>query len=51
VAAAAPIGSVPGFLQVNATLPTANITAGPAVPVVVSIGSAQSQARVTMAVK
>jgi uncharacterized protein (TIGR03437 family) len=51
VAAAAPIGSVPGFLQVNATLPAANITAGPAVPVVVSIGSAQSQARVTMAVK
>ena len=51
VAAAAPIGSVPGFLQVNATVPAANITAGPAVPVVVSIGSAQSQARVTMAVK
>jgi uncharacterized protein (TIGR03437 family) len=51
VAAAAPAGSVPGFLQVNATLPAANITAGSAVPVVVSIGSAQSQARVTMAVK
>jgi uncharacterized protein (TIGR03437 family) len=51
VVAAAPIGSVPGFLQVNATLPAAGITAGSAVPLVVSIGTETSQARVTMAVK
>jgi uncharacterized protein (TIGR03437 family) len=51
VVAAAPLGSVPGFLQVNATLPAAGITAGSAAPLVVSIGTATSQARVTMAVK
>ena len=51
VVAAAPIGSVPGFLQVNATVPATNITAGSAVPLVVSIGNATSQTRVTMAVK
>ena len=48
--AAAPIGSVPGVLQINATVPT-SAKAGNAVPVVVSIGSAKSQNRVTMAVK
>jgi uncharacterized protein (TIGR03437 family) len=51
IVAAAPIGSVPGFLQVNATLPATGITAGSAVPLVVSIGTAQSQARATLAVK
>lgn len=51
IAAAAPVGSVPGFLQVNAAVPAANITAGPAVPLVVALGAAQSQARVTIAVK
>jgi uncharacterized protein (TIGR03437 family) len=49
-AAVAPIGSVPGLLQINATVPTGAKT-GTAVPVVVSVGSAHSQSRVTMAVK
>jgi len=48
--AQAPIGSVPGLLQVNVTVPSGAKT-GTAVPVVVSVGSAHSQARVTMAVK
>ena len=48
--AAAPIGSVPGVLQVNVTVP-ATAKAGNAVPVVVSVGSAKSQSRVTMCVK
>jgi len=48
--AAAPIGSVPGLLQINVTVPT-GVTAGKAVPVVVSISGAKSQSRVTMAVK
>jgi uncharacterized protein (TIGR03437 family) len=48
--AAAPIGSVPGLLQINVTVPT-GATAGKAVPVVVSIGGVKSQSRVTMAVK
>ena len=49
-ATAAPLGSVPGLLQINATVPS-TVTAGNAVPVIVSAGSAASQARVTMAVK
>jgi trimeric autotransporter adhesin len=48
--AAAPIGSVPGVLQVNVTVP-ATVKAGNAVPVFVTAGSAKSQARVTMCVK
>jgi len=48
--AAAPIGSVPGLLQINVTVP-AGATIGKVVPVVVSIGAAKSQSRVTMAVK
>lgn len=49
-ASAAPIGSVPGVLQVNTTVP---LTAKPgnAVPVIVSVGAAASQLRVTMVVK
>lgn len=47
---ASPIGSAPGVLQVNVTVP-AGAKAGNAVPVVVSAGSAKSQARVTMCVK
>jgi uncharacterized protein (TIGR03437 family) len=48
---AAPIGSVPGVLQINTTVP---LTAKPgnAVPVIVSVGpTAKSQLRVTMVVK
>jgi uncharacterized protein (TIGR03437 family) len=49
-ASAAPIGSVPGVLQVNTTVP---LTAKPgnAIPVIVSVGPAMSQLRVTMVVK
>ena len=46
----APVNSVPGVLQINATVPT-GAKAGAAVPVVVSVGTASSQAKVTMAVK
>jgi len=49
-AALAPIGSVPGLLQINVTVP-AGIPASSAVPVVVSFGTAFSQPRVTMALK
>lgn len=45
-----PISSVPGVLQINATVPT-GVKAGNTVPVIVSVGSANSQAKVTMAVK
>ena len=48
--AAAPIGSVPGVLQVNVTVPS-TAKAGKTVPVVVTVGSAPSQTRVTMCVK
>jgi uncharacterized protein (TIGR03437 family) len=46
----APVNSVPGVLQINAIVPTA-VKAGNAVPVIVSVGAANSQAKVTMAVK
>jgi uncharacterized protein (TIGR03437 family) len=49
-AALAPVGSVAGVLQINATVPT-TLTAGNAVPVLVTVGGAASQAHVTMAVK
>ncbi len=45
-----PAGSVPGVLQINATIP-ANASSGKAIPVVVTAGTAQSQGRVTLAVK
>jgi uncharacterized protein (TIGR03437 family) len=49
--AASPIGSVPGVLQINTTVPLTT-KAGNAVPVIVSIGpTAKSQLRVTMVVK
>jgi len=46
----APVGSVPGVLQINATVPM-GVKAGNAVQVVVTIGTASSQPKVTMAVK
>jgi uncharacterized protein (TIGR03437 family) len=46
----APVNSVPGVLQINATVPT-TVKAGNLVPVVVSVGAASSQLKVTMAVK
>lgn len=52
--ATVPIGSVPGLLQINATVPATAAT-GSAVPVIVSVGTSagpiQSQARVTMGVQ
>ncbi len=50
LAAQAPIGSVPGLIQLNVTVP-AGITAGAALPVVVTMGGVPSQAGLTMAVK
>jgi uncharacterized protein (TIGR03437 family) len=49
-AALAPIGSVPGLLQMNVTVP-AGIAASSSVPVVVSFGAATSQPRVSMVLK
>jgi uncharacterized protein (TIGR03437 family) len=49
-AAQAPIGSVPGLIQLNVTVP-AGVLAGAALPVVVTIGGVPSQAGLTMAVK
>ena len=48
--AAAPIGSVPGVLQINAQVPSGTKPSNN-VPVLVSVGAAKSQTRVTMAVK
>jgi uncharacterized protein (TIGR03437 family) len=48
-AGAAP-GLVSGVLQVNVQVPQ-QVTAGAAVPVVLKVGEAESQAQVTMAVK
>ena len=50
ISAVSPVGSVPGLLQMNVTVP-ANATTGAAVPVVVSIGGIDSQAGVTMAIR
>lgn len=48
--AVSPVGSVPGLLQLNVTVP-ANAPTGNGVPVIVSIGGIDSQAGVTMSVK
>jgi uncharacterized protein (TIGR03437 family) len=48
--AQAPPGSIPGIIQLNVTVPGA-ISAGPALPVIVTVGGIASQAGVTMAVK
>ncbi|WP_238325927.1 putative Ig domain-containing protein [Bryobacter aggregatus] len=50
MAAQSPVGSVPGLLQLNVTVP-ATVSSGAAVPVVVNIGGVDSQAGVTMAIK
>jgi uncharacterized protein (TIGR03437 family) len=50
LAAQAPIGSVPGLIQLNVTVPT-TAPPGPALPVVVTIGGIPSQANLTMAVR
>ena len=50
ISAVSPVGSVPGLLQMNVTVP-ANATTGAAVPVVVSIGGIDSQTGVTMAIR
>jgi uncharacterized protein (TIGR03437 family) len=48
--AQAPLGSTPGLMQINVTVPS-GVKPGPALPVVVTIGGVQSQAGLTMAVK
>jgi len=50
ISAASPVGSVPGLLQLNVTVP-ANAPTGAAVPVVVTIGGVDSQPGVTMAIR
>ena len=50
-AAAAPVGSVPGVMQVNATVPSTGITTGNAVKLYVLVDGVSSQDGVTMAVK
>jgi uncharacterized protein (TIGR03437 family) len=50
LAAQAPVGSVPGLIQLNVTVPT-GVLAGAALPVVVTLGGVQSQPGLTMAVK
>ena len=45
-----PVGSVVGLLQINAQVP-ATVTAGTALPVVVSIGGVKSAGKATMVVK
>jgi uncharacterized protein (TIGR03437 family) len=48
-AGAAP-GYVSGLLQINAKVPT-GVTAGPNIPVQVTIGKSSSQSAITLAVK
>jgi len=50
IGAISPMGSVPGLLQINVSIPS-NAPAGAAVPVVVDIGGVGSQTGVTMAIK
>ncbi len=48
--AQAPIGSIPGLMQLNVTVPT-GVKAGPAVPIIVTVAGIPSQTGLTMAVK
>jgi uncharacterized protein (TIGR03437 family) len=48
--AQAPLGSTPGLMQLNVTVPS-GVKAGAAAPVIVTIGGVQSQTGLTMAVK
>lgn len=50
ISAVSPVGSVPGLLQLNVTVP-ANAPTGAAVPIVVSIGGIDSQPGVTVAIR
>lgn len=50
IGAISPIGSVPGLLQVNISIPS-NAPTGAAVPVIVNVGGVDSQSGVTMAIK
>lgn len=48
---AVPVGSVPGVLQVNATVPSNGISTGNSIKLYVSVGGVQSQDNVTIAIK
>jgi uncharacterized protein (TIGR03437 family) len=48
--AQAPPGSIPGLMQLNVTVPM-TVTAGVALPVIVTVGGVASQAALTMGVK
>jgi uncharacterized protein (TIGR03437 family) len=50
LAAQAPMGSIPGLIQLNVTVP-ATVKAGPALPVIITAGGIASQPGLTMAVK
>jgi uncharacterized protein (TIGR03437 family) len=50
LAAQAPPGSIPGLMQLNVTVPM-TVTAGVALPVIVTVGGVASQAGLTMGVK
>lgn len=50
MASVAPVGSVPGLLQLNVTVPASSPTGG-SIPVTVTMNGVDSQAGVTMAVK
>ena len=50
LAAQAPPGSIPGLMQLNVTVPM-TVTAGIALPVIVTVGGVASQAGLTMGVK
>jgi uncharacterized protein (TIGR03437 family) len=50
LAAQAPPGSIPGLIQLNVTVP-ATARAGPAIPLIVTVGGVPSQAGLTMSIK
>jgi uncharacterized protein (TIGR03437 family) len=50
LAAQAPIGSVPGLMQLNVTVPT-GLKSGPSIPIIVTVAGISSQTGLTMAVK
>jgi trimeric autotransporter adhesin len=50
LAAQAPMGSIPGLMQLNVTVPS-TVKAGGTLPVIVTVGGVASQAGLTMAVK